>query len=718
MVVGGPIGFGAPTSEAVAAGGVVAAIVALLAWRQAPSCRRTFATANLLASLPPIGVVVALHMNDRLVHLTTRSSALGWVLVATLPLLAAIAAERVGGLRRVTDFAFGGSVGVAAAALVHVAAADTTTFDFRWALAGSIAGVLVVGGFALASPQPAQRTPLGTTWRTAPGAAAWVMAIITAIPAAPRHELSTSAGAQVLAVTIATGLLTAAFAFWHGERGATAQPASVVFRSGIRRFAPAIATLSLFLVGGFQAASYSEVTIDDLGQFWIAADKLTTGESYPIGMHRAGLPGLPLLHVAAFAALGRTFPAALAPMFLANLLLPWLIYRAALAASAGHLAAFALAVLAVVLPVVQIYSLGAADPEAVFIALIAAAVWAFSHVVRTRRPRQSTLVLGFLAGALAVTRPEGPLYGGLLLLVALAATRSRWAIAGCFLGGSIAAPVVALSLTNLGRPWPTFGPEYSLATAVENAGVIGSITVPRVARILLLNDARFVFLLGAVLGLSVIGSAHLTQRHWTFLVLPFAAAANVVVKLSISTYGVPLRSDFPPEFVRHISYPLPVFAVLVAVGISILARLAATRGAVVRKTAKYVGIAAAVYLVGGSLYILGTPEEFHHGNQSGSLLADSIYVNAPELWMNPFDLPEGDWEFFEYRDELFAWYAPFDNHSNTAGMAYQTLTGAVAAMGFAALLVAASNRHSNAVTPEAGTGAVKSRRRRSSAVSV
>ncbi|MDE2901724.1 MAG: glycosyltransferase family 39 protein [Chloroflexota bacterium] len=703
VLVGGPIGLGAPTAEALIAGGIVAGVVALLVRHTAPAGRRTVATAYLLWSIPLMAVVVAMYVSDQFVHLATRSSALGWVLVASLPLLAAIAAKRNGGSQRGVDFALGCAIGVAAAALIHVAAADTTTFDLRWALVGSIVGAGTVGGVGLATPHPALRTPLGTTWRTAPFAAAWVMAIITAIPAAPRHELSTSAGAQVLAVTIAGGLLLVVLAFWYGEGAATAKPAWAVFRLGMGRFAPRIATLSLFLVGGLQAASYSEVTIDDLGQFWIAANTLGAGSDYPIGMHRAGLPGLPILMAAAFAAFGRTFPAALAPMFLANTLLPWLLYRASITAGAGRAAAFAISVLAVVLPVTQIYSLSAADPEAVFIALLAAAVWALCHVLQTRRPRQSVLVLGILAGALAITRPEGPLYGGLILLAALGATRSRWGIIGCCLGGGVAAPIVALSLANLGRPWPTYSVNLSFANLVENAVVIVDITAPKVARVLLLNDLRFATLIAILLALFVIGSVHLTHRHWAFVVLPVAAAANVLVKLSISSYGVPLRTDFPPEFVRHISYPMPAIALLTSVGVSLLAALVASRGTAARGLGQIVGIAAATYLVAGSLYVLGTPEEFHHGNRSGSLLADRIYVNAPELWMNPFELPGPEWDFFEYRARLFAWYAPFDNHSDTAGMAYQTLTGAVAAMGFAALLVAAPNRRPRAALRDDGT---------------
>ena len=97
---------------------------------------------------------------------------------------------------------------------------------------------------------------------------------------------------------------------------------------------------------------------------------------------------------------------------------------------------------------------------------------------------------------------------------------------------------------------------------------------------------------------------------------------------------------------------------------------------------------AAVYLAAGSLYILGTPEGFHHGRRSRSLLAAGIYLNAPELWLNPADLPPHGWSFADFRRALIAWYKPFDNHSDSSGATFQTLTGAAAAAGLAALVAA------------------------------
>ena len=435
--------------------------------------------------------------------------------------------------------------------------------------------------------------------------------------------------------------------------------------------------------------------MDDLGHFWIAADKLAELR-YPVWRGWLSLPTLPVLQLASFAVLGHTYAASLAPMFLANTLLPWLIYRAALALGAGRSAAFAVAVLGVIFPPIQIYSLGSAEPNALFIALLAATVWAFAHVLNTPHPRPSLLVFGGLAAVLTATRPEGPLYGGLLLLAVLIAVRSRWAVASCATYGVLLLPLIAYSLIQLGRPWRAFGAQFSFAALVEHASVIGEVTWPRVSRVVLLNDVRFALLIAAILGLFTIGAMHASRRRWAFAVLPTAVVLNIVTALSIvdDMSIAHIRANLMDDLVRHIAHPTPIVAVLAGVGITAIAT-ATTRRRNLQAVVWAIGVATAVYLAAGSLYVLGTPEEFHHGNQSGSLLSAHIYVNAPELWMNPFDLPSGDWEFIDYRDRLLAWYAPFDNHSDTAAMAYQTLTGAVAAMGFAALLAAAPCRESN-----------------------
>ncbi len=690
LAVGNPLGSDAPLT-AVATGSVVTAIVLLRSQCLPLNTRPRFASLNL-AALPFIGMGVAMFASGEFAQLATRSSALGWVLAAALPLVVMVAAKRANGSTAGMDVAYGGAVGVAGVVLLHLAAVAPSAFNPLWALAGFTLGAVVVVGISRLPPRPALRTPLGTTWRTLPYAAAWIMAVITAIPAAPRHELATSAGAQVLAVTIASGLLVVSFTLWWGERITTLEDPWNRFRLTLRQFLPAITTLTLLTIGGLQASSYSAVTIDDLSRFWITAEALATYREYPLWAGEFWiLPSLPIFLIIAFALLGYTYPAALAPMFLANTLLPWLIYRGALAMGTSKAPAFAVAVLAVVLPPIQIYSLGSAEPDPVFIALLAATVWAFVHTIKARHPRYSLLVFGGLAAVMTATRPEGPLYGG-LMLVALVAIRSRWAVASGAIFGTLLLPLVVYSFVQLGRPWPTVGLEFAYASLVNHAGVIGGITWPKISRVVLLDDVRFPLLIAAILALFTVGAIRASRHRWALAALPTAVILNVVITLSITGDNTTdIRAHLTDDFVRHIAYPMPVVAVLAAVGITAAAQLTQCRR-VLYSVLRLVGVASAVYLVAGSLYVLGTPEEFHHGNQSGSLLAANIYVNAPELWMNPFDLPSGEWGFIDYRSRLFAWYEPFDNHSDTAGMAYQTLTGAVAALGFAALLAAAPQR--------------------------
>ncbi len=688
VLVGGPAGRALPSAEALAAGAGLAAAALWVSVRSRSDRLFPGATASLLASLPFLLYAAVMHAYPALAHFTTQTSALGWVLLPAL-LLAQVTAYRQATKGELAmDAAYGGAAGVGCVVLLHVAVADGP-FSLHWALPGWMAGAAVVAGLMRVAPHPAARLRTGVGLRTLPTAAAWIMALITTIPAAPRHELATSAGAQSLALFIAGWLTLAMFILWRSELLPAELDLIERLRLALRRVAPVIGTLALFLVGGFQAASYSEITIDDLSQFWATADALAGGGDYPVWKNRASLPGLPILLLGSFALFGRTFPAALAPMFLANALLPWLIYRAALAAKASRSAAFTIAVVATLLPPIQIYSLGSAEPDPVFIALLAAAVWSFAHVLRRCEPRLSILVLGGVAAALAVTRPEGPLYAGLLPLAVFATKPSRWTGVGVACCAILVLPLVVFSQIRLGRPWPVAGQDFAFENLVSISGIVGSETWPKVSRLVLLDDIRFHLLIASILFLCLVGSIHLARRRWAYVVLPAAVIANIVVKLGISVYMVRLRPEAPQEFIRHVAYPMPIVAVMAAVGVTVLARAARRRGRLAARGGQAIGIAAAVYLAAGSLYILGTPEEFHHGNRSGSLLSASIYVNAPELWRNPIDLPPADWSFAEFRRELFAWYEPFDNHSVSTGAAYQTLTAAAAAAGLAALLAAA-----------------------------
>jgi len=651
--------------------------------RGLPTTRRPRMAMPFAALLTPTTVAAGQKVTWELDHLLNHVPDVAWVLIGALPLIRVAAARGSGGSAARMDVALGGAAGVGAAVLLNVAVVDAGAALIWWAAVGWALGAVIVGAMARLPPQPAVRLNLGPAWRTLPLALIWIMGVIGAIPAAPRHELATSAGAQVLALTLTVAFALTIAAIWWSEHAAPDRPWDEL-REILRRLASPAATLALLLIGGLQAASYIAVTMDDLSHFWSTADALGRGR-YPIWGDWLSFPGLPLLQLAAFTVLGYTYPAALAPLFLANVLLPWLIYRAALAAGAGRPVAFAAAVGLVVLPPVQIFSLGSAEPDPAFIAWLAGATWAFAHVLRTPRPRASLLVLGGLAAVLAGTRPEGLLYGGLLVLGALIGARSRWAVAGALTAAALVAPLALFSLVRIGRPWPTHEREPALSNIVEHAGIVGGITWPEISRDVLLDDLRFPLLIAVLLGLAAVGAVAAARRHWAFAVLPLAVGVNVVVTLGIDAYAV--RPHDPQEFVRHIAYPTPIVAVLSAVGATALGALAMQRGARVHAAARVAGLALAVYVAAGSLYVLGTPESYHH-DRGGTLLPADIYVTATDLWTHPLELPASGRGFLDFRRELFDWYRPFDLHSDSTGAAYQTLTGALAAMGMALLLAA------------------------------
>ena len=593
----------------------------------------------------------------------------------------------------ITEAAFGGVVGVGAAVLIHVATV-VDRFDPRWAAIGWGVGSVAFVLLARLPPVPVRVRMVGIPARLSPLGAVWLAALIVSVPGPPRHELATSAGAQTLAVLLALYVVAAAVIVWTAERSARGKPLASELRRVVLRMTPAVVALVLLAIGGLQAASYSAVTIDDLGRYWSIADSMRSGLGYNIwaggpglpqaasGQQWMDLPTFPASLVVSFGLLGHSFPAALAPLFLANVALPGLIYLGARAIGAGRLVAFAVAVLAVLVPPIQIYSLGAAEPDSLFVALLALCAWLFITIVRGTRPRQSVIGFGAVAGVLALTRPEGPLYAGLVLVAVLVVKRDRWAVGAAATAAALAAPFIGLSLAQVGRPWPHLPQGLSVTNLQANAETVGTSMWPAIGRVLLLDDFRFHLIVAVMLSLFVAGSVEFARRRSALLTLPIAVVVNVIVTMSVEP--IALGTDEPSEFFRHIALPFPVVAVVATSGVVAVGRVMGDRAALARWV-RTAALAGAAYLIVGSLYLLATPEEFHHGKRSGSLLRADIYVNGPELWGNAIELPcppclAEEWDFEAFRNRLFDAYLPFDNHSDQDGAAYATLTGALATL--------------------------------------
>jgi hypothetical protein len=549
-------------------------------------------------------------------------------------------------------------------------------------------------------PRPAVRIRGAIALRALPAATVWAVALAAATPSAVRHELASSAAAQVLAVLLAMFLLLGVGLAWAAERGATTLGVGSALRGRFEAAAGPVVVAVLLGVGALQAASYSAITIDDLGRYWSIADSLANGLGYDVwggGPRQAmgpdpwmDLPGLPALMVVSFALFGHSMPAALVPMFLANLLLPAALFLAVRALGVGRAIAFGSAVVAVLAPPIQIYFLGAAEPDAVFALALTLAVALFVHVVRGSPTRGAYLGLGVMAAVVAMIRPEGPVYGAALLAAAVLAQRNRRSLAAVGAALVLVAPFVLLSLAQVGRVWPQQAQGLSAVNLIENVRIVRDSVWPWTARVLLLDDLRFPLLMGLLAALFAIGSVALGRRSLALLALPVAVLLNLGITLGID--ATPLGVSMPPELIRHLAPAFPVVTVVAALGADSVAR-ALRRRPSIRLLARPAALGVAAYVIAGSLYLLSTPEEYYHGNRSGSLLRGEIYVNAPELWQTRVELPcppclAENWDFLAFRGELFAAYAPHDAHSNSDGAAYQTLSGALVALGLSAGLVA------------------------------
>ena len=134
------------------------------------------------------------------------------------------------------------------------------------------------------------------------------------------------------------------------------------------------------------------------------------------------LPTLPILMIGTFAVTGHTYASALLPMAIANTLLPALAFMTTRALGVGISMAFSAAVLLTVMPTFQFYSLGAAEPDPIFAALVMGLAWTYARALEHSSGRRWFL-LGLVAALLALTRPEGPLYALTLVLFGIASTR-------------------------------------------------------------------------------------------------------------------------------------------------------------------------------------------------------------------------------------------------------------------------------------------------------
>ena len=565
-----------------------------------------------------------------------------------------------------------------------------TTMSARWAVIWVIAAGALTGWLwwdVRTSNQP-NLTSVARRWL--PLIIPTGLAVLVYSSDTIHHSLMSWNRARVLGGAIMLGVLAL---IWLAQRAARrhAERPAEAWLAVLAVAAPLVIGASLFVQGLLQATSFVHLAVDDFVRYWTIADSLAAGGGYPVWEASAGtaqgggsgywtdLPLLPLLLVVSFALFGHTLTAAHVPLLLANIALPFVLYALYLRLTGHRLWAFVGTSLILFLPFIQIYTLGASEPDPVLIVLLAALVWRVlvlaqsNTAVPPEKLRWHGLALGLLVAATALVRPEGSLYAVLVpagLLFNQHARRALWwalAPAIVLVGGFAAALWPAVQ-----RPWPQVPRELELANIPENLQLAHE-PLAHAAQNLHLSEPMLLAVLALLLAVAVFGAISLIRAHPALIGLPIALLVHGAFLLLLDPFS--LRTADPPEFLRHISYAWPL---LLGLMLPLFPRL--------RQVPHMLSIAGAVLLVSAFAYVTATAEEvcaFGYFTAKpvegcanlgrGSLLRSDIYLLWTDLIRVPYTLPTqlDETSFITFRTDLFATYSPYDLHGIDYGFDYQ-----------------------------------------------
>ena len=565
-----------------------------------------------------------------------------------------------------------------------------TTMSARWAVIWTITAGVLTSWLWWDVRKSSHAHLTSVAWRWLPLTIPTGLALLVYGSDSIHHAVTSWNRIRILYGALA---LAALALIWLAQRAAWRQAASraEAWSATLTEAAPVVIVVSLFVQGLIQATPFLHLAVDDLVRYWTIADALATGGGYRIweagvGTAQGGgsgywtdLPVLPMLLMVSFTLFGHTFTAAHVPMLLANIALPFVLYALYLRLTSHRLWAFIGTSLILFLPFFQIYTLGASEPDPVFIVLLAALDWRVVALARCDaaippdKLRWHGLAVGLLAAATALIRPEGIVYAALVPAGLLFHRRSRrslwWALgpATVLVGGFAAAMWPAVQ-----RPWPQAPRELDPANILANVESAHE-PLAHAAQHLYLAEPVLLALLVAGVSLAVFGAISLIRIHPALVGLPVALLAHGTLLLLLDPFS--LRTADPTESIRHISYAWPLLLGLV---LPLFPRL--------RRIPHALTIAVAVVLVSAFAYLTATAEEvcaFGYfttvaedgcANQGrGSLLRSEIYLLWTDLLHVQYSLPArlDDASFLTFRGDLFAAYRPYDMHGTDSGFDYQ-----------------------------------------------
>ncbi|MGI8422821.1 MAG: glycosyltransferase family 39 protein [Chloroflexota bacterium] len=343
--------------------------------------------------------------------------------------------------------------------------------------------------------------------------------------------------------------------------------------------------IAALLIGGFavgHALSYSQVATDDLIRYWAIADAWAAGAPYAVAEGDPGarefylvdLPFYPALVSLGFNLIGHRYIALHAPLALANVALPFLLYGASRAIGATRATAACVALIIVALPMAQVYAFGSAEPDPIWAALLAALVWLGTRLSRpdaTPKPLREWVALGLVAALLVLTRPEGPLYAAPLLLGLVWQHRRSPSqpLASIVVAGIPAAAFSAFLIWAFGIVWPAgFGNVASLQHVPRNVELVLRQNLPHYAALMGLPAPDLTGPLAAavLIGWLLVGALRIWRRFPGLRLYLIGPALNLAVIL-LSPTNLAADHFSPPTFFRHWAIALPWLAPALAVSV-------------------------------------------------------------------------------------------------------------------------------------------------------
>jgi hypothetical protein len=474
--------------------------------------------------------------------------------------------------------------------------------------------------------------------------------------------------------------------------------------------------VSLLATGVATSGAWHVVATDDLIRYWSVADAWRSGLGWSVtgGIPGSGdyylveLPVYPLLADGAFRLLGHTYAALRTPAIVVTAFLPLATWAAARGIGAGRTWAVAVALMMATIPHARTYVFGAAQPDGTFATFLTAFVALSARVAPALRGEGAlsirlAIATGLAGAASLLTRPEGMVYVGAIVLGALATTRRRqWSAAtwrGLFLGGAaVAVPTAAFSaimLRDFGIAWPGGWANIASVTHVwPNLDSIIRNNLPWYAETIGLPREAGVPIGTATLVVILAGMAILARRMPTLVGIPLATALGTTV-IFLTPATIATDNISPITFYRHAAVAYPCVAVA-------LATLGPRAGRAVAPI-QVVALTVALAIFVGNTYALAVVTERDH-DQLLTIYPPEPVVTALSLWRIAPALPnlpmmpgpgngssvDPSFDYLGFRKALFESVRTVDQHIEDDGRAWAL---AITIFGATALAVTVVDAH-------------------------